>query len=187
MPTRALFIDRDGIINVDHGYVHRVDQFDFVPGIFELVRYVIGVLRWPVIVATNQSGIGRGYFDEQAYEALTRWMCERFRQQGTPLTRVYHCPYHPLHGIGAYRVEHPWRKPQPGMLLQAAADFGISLADSILIGDRMSDIEAAAAAGIRFRIRLTRQEAGAPAQLPPHEVAVDLEAALQLVRDFTTG
>jgi D-glycero-D-manno-heptose 1,7-bisphosphate phosphatase len=114
-------------------------------------------------------------------------MCERFRQEGAPLTRVYHCPYHPQHGIGAYRAEHPWRKPRPGMFLQAAGDFGISLADSVLIGDRMSDIEAAAAVGIRFRIRLTHQEAGAPAQAPPHAVAADLAAALRLIRDFATG
>ena len=185
--TPALFVDRDGVINVDHGYVHRIDQFDFIPGIFELARYVTGVLRWPVIVATNQSGIGRGYFDEQAYDALTQWMCERFRQEGAPLTRVYHCPYHPQHGIGVYRAEHPWRKPQPGMLLQAVDDFGTNLADSVLIGDRASDIEAAAAAGIRFRIRLARQEAGAPVQAPPHAVAADLEAALRLIRDFATG
>ena len=182
--TRALFIDRDGVINVDHGYVHRIDQFDFIPGIFELARYVTGELRWPIIVATNQSGIGRGYFDEHAYAALTEWMCERFRQEGAPLTRVYHCPYHPQHGVGAYRAEHPWRKPQPGMFVQAASDFGISLTDSVLIGDRMSDIEAAAAAGIRFRIWLARQEAGGPAQAPSHAIAADLGAALRLIQDF---
>jgi D-glycero-D-manno-heptose 1,7-bisphosphate phosphatase len=182
--TRALFIDRDGVINVDHGYVHRIDQFEFVPGIFGLARFVTGELRWPLIVITNQSGIGRGYFDEAAYEALTQWMCERFRKEGAPLTRVYHCPYHPQHGIGAYKADHPWRKPHPGMLLQAASDFGIDLADSVLIGDRMSDIEAAAAAGVRFRIRLGGQGTEAEAQTPSHTVVTDLEAALALLRDF---
>ena len=185
--TRALFIDRDGVINVDHGYVHRIDQFDFIPGIFELARYVTGELRWPIIVATNQSGIGRGYFDEHAYAALTEWMCERFRQEGAPLTRVYHCPYHPQHGVGAYRAEHPWRKPQPGMFVQAASDFGISLTDSVLIGDRMSDIEAAVAVGIRLRILLASPESGQPAQAPSHIVAANLEAALRLIGDFATS
>ncbi len=185
-PTRALFIDRDGVINVDHGYVHRIDQFEFIPGIFELARFVAGELRWPIIVATNQSGIGRGYFDENAYEALTRWMCERFDQEGAPLARVYHCPYHPLHGIGAYKADHPWRKPRPGMFMQAADDLGISLADSVLIGDRMSDIEAAAAAGIGLRIRLARLEPdhplGGAKQTPPHTVVADLKAALALLQ-----
>jgi len=180
--TRALFIDRDGVINVDHGYVHRIDQFEFIPGIFELARFVTGELRWPIIVATNQAGIGRGYFDEAAYEALTQWMCERFRREGAPLARIYHCPYHAQHGVGAYKIDHPWRKPQPGMLLQAASDFGISLSDSVLIGDRMSDIEAAAAAGIGFRILLGLPEPAGAEKAPSHKVAADLGAALELLR-----
>ena len=180
--TRALFIDRDGVINVDHGYVHRIDQFEFIPGIFELARFVTGELGWPIIVATNQAGIGRGYFDEAAHEALTQWMCERFRQEGAPLARVYHCPYHAQHGIGAYKIDHPWRKPQPGMLLQAASDFGISLSDSVLIGDRMSDIEAAAAAGIGFRILLGLPEPTDAKKTPSCTVAADLGAAVALLR-----
>lgn len=184
--TPALFIDRDGIINVDRGYVHRIDQFEFIPGIFELARFVTTELRWPIIVATNQSGIGRGYFDEEAFQALTRSMCERFRQEGALLTRVYHCPYHPQHGIGAYKADHPWRKPQPGMFLQAARDFGISLADSVLIGDRMSDIEAAAAAGIGRRILLAGHGDGESAGAPAHTVVTSLEAALRLLRGLAT-
>ena len=183
MTTPALFIDRDGVINVDHGYVHRIDQFEFIPGIFELARFVAGELRWPIIVATNQAGIGRGYFDEAAYQALTQWMCERFRREGAPLARVYHCPYHPQHGVGAYKADHPWRKPQPGMILQAASDFGISLADSVLIGDRISDIEAAAAADIRFRILLGDREANAAEHAPSHTAVPDLAAALALLRN----
>jgi D-glycero-D-manno-heptose 1,7-bisphosphate phosphatase len=183
-PTRALFIDRDGIINVDHGYVHRIEQFEFVPGIFELARFVGSELGWPIIVATNQSGIGRGYFDEPAFDLLTRWMCERFRQEGAPLTRVYHCPYHPQHGIGAYRLDHPWRKPRPGMLLQAADDCGISLADSVLVGDAMTDIEAGAAAGIRLLIRVTDREPEGPKPAPAHMSVADLKAALLLIKDF---
>ena len=151
--VRAVFLDRDGVINIDHGYIHRIDQFEFVPGIFGLARFVSRELRWPIIVVTNQSGIGRGLFDEVAYEKLTCWMCERFLAEGAPIARVYHCPYHPVHGIGTYRTEHPWRKPLPGMILQAAADFTLDLPNSAIIGDRMSDIEAAVAAGIGTRIR----------------------------------
>ena len=154
MPRRALFLDRDGVINVDHGYVHRVDQFEFVPGIFDLVRFWATELERPVVVATNQSGIGRGYFDERTYADLTQWMCERFAAEHAPIARVYHCPYHPEHGIGDYRRDHPWRKPNPGMFLQAASDLDLDLAQSALVGDRMSDIAAAVAAGIGLRILL---------------------------------
>ena len=92
MAGRALFLDRDGVINVDHGYVHRPDQFEFIPGIFDLARFAANELRWRIVVITNQSGIGRGYFDENTYADLTRWMCDRFEAERTAITRVYHCP-----------------------------------------------------------------------------------------------
>jgi D-glycero-D-manno-heptose 1,7-bisphosphate phosphatase len=180
MQKPALFLDRDGVINVDHGYVHRPDQFEFIPGIFELVRFAANELRCPVVVVSNQSGIGRGYFDEPAYHELTRWMRQRFAAENAPIARVYHCPYHPLHGIGPYRADHPWRKPKPGMILQAAADLDLDLGRSAIIGDAMSDIEAGAAAGIGLRIRI-----GVPDDRPGmqlHEVAADLHAALDLLR-----
>ncbi len=176
----ALFLDRDGIINVDRGYVHRSDQFEFVPGIFALARYAANDLRWPLVVVTNQAGIGRGLFDEAAYQALTRWMCERFAAEGAPIAKVYHCPYHPEFGMGAYRQDHPWRKPKPGMLLQAAADLHLDLARSAIIGDKTSDIEAAAAAGIALRIRVGTDETGP--DVPAHHLAADLVGALDLLR-----
>src|SRR5262245_18434586 len=91
-PRPALFLDRDGVISVDHGYVHRVDQFQFLPGIFDLVRHAVRELYWPVVVVTNQAGIGRGLFGEKAFDKLTSWMCERFASEGAPLANVYHCP-----------------------------------------------------------------------------------------------
>jgi D-glycero-D-manno-heptose 1,7-bisphosphate phosphatase len=111
----ALFLDRDGVINVDRGYIHRSDQFEFVPGIFDLARFWTNELQRRIVVVTNQSGIGRGYFDENAYADLTRWMCDRFEAAHTAITRVYHCPYHPLDAIGEYRCDHPRHKPKPGM------------------------------------------------------------------------
>ena len=182
MVTRALFLDRDGVINVDRDYVHRIDAFEFVPGIFELVRFAVHDLRWPVIVTTNQSGIGRGMFDEASYQALTRWMCERFKAEDAPLTRVYHCPYHPLHGIGDYKREHPWRKPNPGMILQAAADFDLDLSTCALVGDSMRDIEAAAAAGIVLRIRVAPNGPNGPDGGADHHHVGDLDQALQVLR-----
>jgi D-glycero-D-manno-heptose 1,7-bisphosphate phosphatase len=179
MKRRALFLDRDGVINIDRGYVHRIDEFEFVPGIVELVRFAAHELAWPVIVTTNQSGIGRGLFDEAAFQELTRWMCERFKAEGAPLTRVYHCPYHPVHGIGDYKRDHPWRKPNAGMILQAACDFDLDLPNCALVGDDMRDMEAAAVAGIGLRIRV----AGAdhPSGADHHDVR-DLSEALAVLR-----
>ncbi len=178
--ARALFLDRDGTINVDHGYVHRIEQFEFVPGIFELVRFAVHELGWPVIVTTNQSGIGRGYFSEADFEALTRWMCERFAAENAPLTRIYHCPYHPRHGIGAYRIDHPWRKPKPGMMLQAAADYGIDLGKSVAIGDSARDIEAAETAGIGLCLHLN--PAGGANAPTKHPAVGSLAEALNFIR-----
>jgi D-glycero-D-manno-heptose 1,7-bisphosphate phosphatase len=180
MSDSALFLDRDGIINVDRGYVHRPEQFEFVPGIFELARFWTNELRRPIVVVTNQSGIGRGYFDQNAYTELIRWMCDRFAAAGTSIARVYHCPYHPLDGIGEYRCDHPWRKPNPGMLLQAASDLRVDPARCAIIGDKLSDMEAGAAAGIGLRILLGPRE-DKRAELG-HEVVADLGEALALLR-----
>ena len=133
----ALFLDRDGVINVDHAYVHQVDQFDWMPGVFDTVRTAIE-LGYAVIVVTNQAGIARGYYDEKQFHALTDWMKTAFREAGAPLTEVYFCPYHP-DGQAPYNVVSEFRKPAPGMLLQAAREHDIDLADSLLIGDQATD------------------------------------------------
>jgi D-glycero-D-manno-heptose 1,7-bisphosphate phosphatase len=182
MHKSALFLDRDGVINVDRGYIHRSDQFEFVPGIFELARFWTNELRRLIVVITNQSGIGRGYFDECAYEDLTRWMCERFEAEHIAIARVYHCPYHPLHGVGEYRRDHPWRKPNPGMILQAVSDLDLDPAQSAILGDKISDIEAGEAAGIGLRILVASRGAKKSAGAPSHEVVPDLGEALALLR-----
>jgi D-glycero-D-manno-heptose 1,7-bisphosphate phosphatase len=182
MHKSALFLDRDGVINVDRGYIHRPDQFEFVPGIFELGRFWTNELRRLIVVVSNQSGIGRGYFDEWAYEDLTRWMCDRFEAEHTAIARVYHCPYHPLYGVGEYRRDHPWRKPNPGMILRAVSDLGLDPAQSAILGDKMSDIEAGAAAGIGLRILVASHDAKESEGAPPHEVVANLSEALVLLR-----
>jgi D-glycero-D-manno-heptose 1,7-bisphosphate phosphatase len=182
MHRSALFLDRDGVINVDRGYIHRPDQFDFVPGIFELARFWTNELRRLIVVVTNQSGIGRGYFNESAYEDLTRWMCERFEAEHTAIARVYHCPYHSLHGVGEYRRDHPNRKPNPGMISQALSDLDLDPAQSAILGDKISDIEAGAAAGIGLRILVASRDAKESEGAPPHEVVANLSEALVLLR-----
>lgn len=157
----ALFLDRDGVINVDHGYVHRPEDFDFMDGIFDVARaaYDHG---YRLVVVTNQAGIGRGRYSETQFHALTDWMCHRFSEERAPIDRVYFSPYHPTAGLGEYKQDHVFRKPQPGMLLQAQRELGIDLAASILIGDKFSDIEAGIAAGVGRNLLLQAEGGDAP-------------------------
>lgn len=137
---RAIFLDRDGIINIDKGYVYRIDDFEFCDGIFDICRH-FNTLGYALIVVTNQSGIGRGYYSENDFNKVTHWMLESFRRNQVHITAVYHCPHRP-------DQECSCRKPRPGMLLQAAKEHRINLSKSWLIGDKKSDIEAAIAAGV---------------------------------------
>jgi D-glycero-D-manno-heptose 1,7-bisphosphate phosphatase len=144
---RALFLDRDGVINVDHGYVHEAEKCDFVDGIFELVR-LANAAGMAAVVVTNQAGIGRGYFSEATFAAFSEWMRDAFKQQGARLDRVYHCPHHPDAGVGSYRQACACRKPQPGMLNQAQRELDLDMAGSLIIGDKLSDLEAGVRAGV---------------------------------------
>jgi len=150
MQRSALFLDRDGVINVDYGYVHRPEDFEFIPGIFDLVR-AANEKGYRVVVVTNQAGIGRGYYSEEQFHKLTDWMCERFVDQGCRLDKVYFCPFHPEHGVGKYKRDSECRKPNPGMFLLAATEMNLNLSRSILVGDKVSDIDAAASAGVQKR------------------------------------
>lgn len=151
---RALFLDRDGVINIDYGYVHSTANFEFVDGIFDLVRTAC-TAGYRVVVVTNQSGIGRGYFSEKQFQELTVWMCAQFEMHDATIDRVYFSPYHPTAGIGDYRKDEDTRKPGPGMLLKAKLELGLSLEESVLVGDRPSDILAGFAAGVRTNILLS--------------------------------
>ena len=161
--NRALFLDRDGVINVDKGHVHRIEDFEFMAGIFELCATARDAGFVPIVI-TNQAGIGRGFYTEYDFQRLTEWMCERFRQRGISIGRVYHCPFHPTEGVGDYRRESYDRKPNPGMILRAKADFGFDLAQCVLVGDKESDIAAGRAAGVGHTVKLLHGEA--PARRP---------------------
>ena len=150
---KALFLDRDGVINVDRHYVHRVEDFEFVDGIFELCTRA-RALGYRLVVVTNQAGIARGYYGEADFQSLTRWMLGVFEERGAPIDRVYHCPYHPTAGLGDYRRESFDRKPNPGMLLRARDELRLDLAASTFIGDKDSDMAAGRAAGVGRLIRL---------------------------------
>jgi D-glycero-D-manno-heptose 1,7-bisphosphate phosphatase len=147
MSTPALFLDRDGVVNVDTGYAHHPDQIEFVDHIFDVVAAATRA-GYKVFIITNQAGIGRGYYTEAQFHALTRWIGEQFAVAGGAIERTYFCPHHPEHGIGEYRRQCQCRKPQPGMLLQAASDYDIDLAHSLFVGDKRSDMQAGQRAGV---------------------------------------
>jgi D-glycero-D-manno-heptose 1,7-bisphosphate phosphatase len=154
--NKALFLDRDGVINVDTGHVHRRESFEFIPGIFELCR-AAQELGYLIVVVTNQAGIARGYYSESDFNDLTDWMMDQFAEKNVRITRLYYCPYHPVFGVGRYKHDSPDRKPNPGMLLGAQRDLDIDMASSILIGDKLSDLEAGRTAGVGTQILLSSE------------------------------
>ena len=159
MSERALFLDRDGVINEEVGYLSRREDVRFLPGLVPLCR-AAQRLGYKLVVVTNQSGIARGLYSEADFTALMEWMREELRRDGVMLDAVYHCPYHPEHGVGAYRREHEDRKPSPGMLRRAALELDLDLSRSVMVGDRCSDVAAANAAGLWQAFLLQGTERG---------------------------
>lgn len=154
MNQKALFLDRDGVINIDHGYVYKLEDFQFVDGIFELCRQAIAS-GYLIFVITNQAGIGRGYYSIADFDHLIKWMCEEFVAQGILISKVYYSPFHSIHGLGKYKKDDESRKPRPGMIHQAVKEFGIDLSGSVLVGDKYSDIQAGKNAGVGTNILYT--------------------------------
>ena len=161
--AKALFLDRDGVINQEVGYLHAAEEVRWVEGIFELCRVAVG-LGYRLVVVTNQAGIARGLYTEEQYETLMEWMLEEFVRQGVALDAVYFCPFHP-EGKGKYGREHEDRKPGTGMLRRAAKDLKVELGASVMVGDRCTDVAAANAAGLRTAFLLEGTEAvGCPGE-----------------------
>jgi D-glycero-D-manno-heptose 1,7-bisphosphate phosphatase len=140
---KALFLDRDGVINKEKNYLYKIEDFEFVDGVFETCRY-FQEKGYLLIIVTNQAGIARGKYTEQDYQILTDWMLAEFEKQGIMIRKVYHCPHHP-----EFTGECECRKPKPGMLIEAKKEFDIDMSNSIMVGDKNSDIEAAINSGIQ--------------------------------------
>ena len=153
MCNKGLFLDRDGVINIDYGYVHQIENFQFVDGIFDLVKKA-NVRGYLVFVVTNQSGIGRGYYSEDQFQHLCKWMLEQFESRDCDIKKIYYSPCHPTEALGPYLKDDHRRKPRPGMILQAREEFAVDLSKSILIGDNLSDIQAGLGAGIGTNVLL---------------------------------
>ncbi len=144
---RAAFLDRDGVLNEDHGYVHRIDDFHWMAGAVAALQR-LQQAGYALVVVTNQAGIAKGLYTPADLDLLHNHMRAQLQQQGVALTGVYACPHHPEALLPAYRQACACRKPQPGMLLQAAQEHRLDLAASNLFGDKPSDIEAARRAGV---------------------------------------
>jgi D-glycero-D-manno-heptose 1,7-bisphosphate phosphatase len=140
--NKALFLDRDGTINVEKNYACKVEDFEFIDGIFDLIRFY-QENEYLIFIVTNQAGIARGFYSENDFQKLTEWMLDQFTAKGIKISKVYHCPHHP-----DFTGECDCRKPKPGMILQAIREFNLDPGKSILIGDKKSDILAGINAGI---------------------------------------
>jgi D-glycero-D-manno-heptose 1,7-bisphosphate phosphatase len=141
--NKALFLDRDGVINKEKNHLYKIDDFNFIDGIFEVCRQ-FQLKKYLIVVVTNQAGIAKGLYSVEEYELLTEWMVGQFLDQKIEILEVYHCPHHP-----DFSLNCNCRKPKPGMFLKAEKDFNINLSESIMVGDKDSDICAAISAGIR--------------------------------------
>jgi D-glycero-D-manno-heptose 1,7-bisphosphate phosphatase len=182
---RGLLLDRDGVINHDTGYVARIADCRFLDGVFALTQE-FAADGFVIVIVTNQSGIGRGYYSEADFAVLMGWMRGEFARHGVEIAAVYHCPDHPTAGIGPYRRDNPRRKPGPGMLLQAAADLSLDLARSWTIGDKPSDVAAGRAAGVGTLVLL---DPTIPAARRDGDVWLvpDLAAVTELLHSLAPG
>lgn len=147
MGHRAVFLDRDGVINVDRHYLHRTEDFELIAGVPQALQRLQWA-GWKLVVVTNQSGIARGMYTEDDYQRLTRHMRALLAQEGVTLDAVLHCPHLPDGSVAAYRTACDCRKPAPGMLVRAARELSLDLPRSVMVGDKGSDLRAGRGAGV---------------------------------------
>ena len=140
MPIKTIFLDRDGVVNKDVRYLYKINDFEFIDGIFEACL-CFQKLGYKIIIVTNQSGIARGYYSESDYQKLTQWMLGQFEKNNINILDIFHCPHGPDSTCDC-------RKPKPGMFLKAKAKYNINMGDSWMIGDMEADVKAANSAGI---------------------------------------
>lgn len=180
--TKAAFLDRDGVINIDHAYVHKPQDFQFIDGVFEACRK-LQAMGYLLIVATNQSGIGRGYYTEKDFADLCDWMRAEFKRKSVDIADIFFCPHHPEKALGAYRLDCNCRKPKPGMLLAAQKKWNIDMKASLMVGDKAADMQAALAAGVAARILVGKDGHTRPESVPECTgTAKNLLEAVELIK-----
>lgn len=143
----AVFFDRDGVLNIDHGYTYRSQDFQWMTGAVQTIKF-FNDHNYQVFVITNQSGIARGYYTEQDVQQLHQFMNDELKKHDAHIDAFYYCPHHPAGVVTEYKKACACRKPQPGMIQQACAEWNVDIVHSVMIGDKHSDVEAANAAGI---------------------------------------
>jgi D-glycero-D-manno-heptose 1,7-bisphosphate phosphatase len=175
MQRAAVFLDRDGVINVDHGHVHRIKDFEFIDGAIEIVKLAntIGLFAF---VVTNQGGIAKGLYGEKDFYDLSEWMLEKFRIADAKLDGVYHCPHHPEGTVTEYSISCECRKPKPGMILRAISEHNLSASRSIMIGNKPSDMWAGNNAGVRNLVLLTSPNDVSPANEKTPDNTISIES-----------
>jgi D-glycero-D-manno-heptose 1,7-bisphosphate phosphatase len=175
---RAVFLDRDGTINVEKDYLYRIEEFEFICGVPEAVR-LLNDAGFFVVIVSNQSGVARGYYTEEDVDNLHRFIAAELKKSGAGVDAWYYCPHHPQ-GKGSYSLACRCRKPLPGMLIEAAKRHDIDLAASVMVGDKLADIEAGMAAGCRSILVRTGYGAEQESYVPAGtEVYDDLLAAVK--------
>jgi D-glycero-D-manno-heptose 1,7-bisphosphate phosphatase len=179
---RAIFLDRDGTLNADVGFTQRPADLQLLDGVVSGLRQ-FQQLGFQLIITTNQSGIARGYFGEPEMHAFNAALVQQLRTENVTIAAIYFCPFHPTEGVGEYRRDSPLRKPNPGMILQAAADHNLDLGASLAIGDKASDVAAGRAAGCRtVLVRSGTVDPGEASSEQADFVAADLVAAAEFVK-----
>ncbi|GAA0351482.1 D-glycero-beta-D-manno-heptose 1,7-bisphosphate 7-phosphatase [Morganella psychrotolerans] len=184
MGIPAVFLDRDGTINIDTGYLHESDDFQFIDNAIEAMQ-TIKQMGYALIIVTNQSGIARGMFTEDQFMHLTEWMDWSLADRGVDLDGIYYCPHHPEGTVEEYRQVCNCRKPEPGMLLDAQQQLDIDMSNSYMVGDKFEDMQAGRAAkvGKTVLVRTGKpltEEAEAAADIVINSIA-DLPALLKAV------
>jgi len=175
MTIAAVFLDRDGVINVDAGYVGDWERFIFLPGVIEAMRSLCEA-GYALVIVTNQSGIARGFYTEEDFHVLTERMRDELSGQGVDIAGVYYCPHLPDARLPKYRKICNCRKPRPGLIYRAIEELDIDLTRSAMVGDKHSDMEAALAAGIPHRYQVVSGE--------PHQYCIavhDLSEACKVL------
>lgn len=146
--NKCIFLDRDGNINVEKDYLYKVEDFEFEAGSLEAIK-IFKDLGYLVVVVTNQSGVARGYYREEDVQILHKYLAEKSLEAGGKIDAFYYCPHHPQKGVGEYKKECDCRKPGPGMFLEAQKKLDVDFPNSLVIGDKMSDVKAGKNLGMR--------------------------------------